>query len=108
MVADEKIYVVFWNLFCLGPMLYYDITIDPTFYDNFNEPLVPPPDYLTVRLPNTTRVTMPINETQFGSMGTYSIVTVVWQGQGVGFNLGSSLLLDANVMWTPYQLYAAH
>jgi hypothetical protein len=101
-VADEKIYVVFWNLFCLGPMLYYDFTINPTFYDNFDEPLLPPPDSLTVRLPNGTRTTMRINEAYYSAMGTYSIEAIEWQGQGVGFHPWPSLLLDANVTWTPW------
>jgi len=94
-VQDEDGYV-----YCFGPRLYYMITIDPRFYDNRGEPLVPSPSSWTILFPNGTRRTASSPETYDGPMGTYSIESVVWKGFEV---LGRpvSILLDSNMTWSP-------
>jgi outer membrane protein assembly factor BamB len=94
-LVDNKGYV-----YCFGPMLYFEITIDPIFYDNRGEVLNPSPEYWRIRFPNGTETIANASETYFGQMGYYSIAGVFWKGASVEWET-TSTFLDSNMTWNP-------
>lgn len=111
-VADGRVYVGSGNgkVYAFGPTLYFNITVDPRFYDNRGEPLVPSPSSWTILFSNGTKKTASSTETYYGPMGAYSIESVVWKelrlsplhptAQHPGIRL-ASFFLDSNTTWTP-------
>jgi len=78
-IANGNLYIAFQNgLHCFGPLL--DISLNPTFYDNWGEPLVPQPDNWTLRLPNSTEISLFNETTIHGQVGAYVFSSVIWKG----------------------------
>lgn len=101
-VANGRVYVGSGNgkVYSFGPMLYFNITVDPRFYDNRGEPLVPSPSSWTILFPNGTRKMVSSETTFYGPMGTYSIESVVWKGYQV-LRQPASIFMASNITWNP-------
>lgn len=101
-VAGGKVFVGSANgkVYCFGSMLYFNITIDPRFYDNQGEPLVPLPSSWTIHFPNGTQKVVSSTTIFYGPMGTYSIEGVVWKGYGV-LKQPVSIFIASDITWNP-------
>lgn len=109
-VAAGRVYVGSGNgkIYCFGPMLYFNITLAPEFYDNRGEPLVPSPSSWTIIFPNGTRETVSNVRTFNGPMGTYSINSIVWKGLALSWSpptyphiTPASFFLASDTTWSP-------
>lgn len=102
-VVDGKVFVGSGNgkVYCFGPMLYFNIEIDPMFYDNRGEPFVSLPSSWNILFPNGTSKTAYGPEIYYGQMGTYSIGNIIWKGREVFTRKPVSIFLDSNLTWNP-------
>jgi len=102
-VADGFVYIGSndGKIYCFGPMIYFNIGVDPIFYDNRGEPLVTLPSSWTILFPNGTEKTASGPETFHGPLGTYSIENVIWKGREVAIREPVSIFLDSNLEWNP-------
>jgi outer membrane protein assembly factor BamB len=103
-IAYGKVYFkVQSQLYCFGTLRSYQITIDPQFFDNKGNPLVPLPDYWTIQLPNGSLI-MTVNPETFDTSEPdqlYRIINVTWQGENVLQRPSRSPFLYSNTTWTP-------
>jgi len=101
-VANGRVYVGSGNgrVYCFAPMLYFGITVNPTFYDNRGEILNPSPEYWRIQFPNGSVAIAYGSETYYGQMGYYSIAGVFWKGRAVQWQT-TSTFLDSNKTWNP-------
>ncbi|MFQ6115951.1 MAG: PQQ-binding-like beta-propeller repeat protein, partial [bacterium] len=102
-VADGKVFVGSANgkVYSFGRMLYFNITVDPRFYDNRGEPLVPSPSSWTIIFPNGTGKAVSGSVTFNGPMGTYSIGNVIWKGIPISIRSYPSIFIASNITWSP-------
>jgi len=101
-IADGRIYIASRDnkLYCFGPMIYYDINIAPTFYDNLGDPLAPSPSSWVILFPNGTKEMASRSIAFYGSFGNYSIVNVTWRGNEVLRN-PVCIFVDSDMVWNP-------
>ncbi len=101
-VADGRVYVGSGNgkVYSFGSMLYFNITVDPKFYDNRGEPLVPSPSSWTIIFPNGTGKAVSGSATFNGPMGTYSIGSVIWKGIPISIRSYPSIFIASNITWS--------
>ncbi|MCW4055213.1 MAG: PQQ-binding-like beta-propeller repeat protein, partial [Candidatus Bathyarchaeota archaeon] len=106
-IANGRVYVGDGTkVYCFGPMLYFNITVDPQFYDNRGKLLTPAPSSWTISFPNRTKRVATGPEAFIGSMGAYAIERVVWKSHSVpfgGYEYGGWIeaFLVSNTTWSP-------
>ena len=102
-VADGRVYVGSGNgkIYCFAPMLYFNIQVDPLFYDIRGELLSTPPTSWTISYPSGAEVMMNNSNTFLGPMGKCSLHGFLWNGNEVHSNTTVSTFLASNMTWKP-------
>jgi outer membrane protein assembly factor BamB len=101
-LAEGKIYLASdeAKLFCFGPMIYYNLTIEPKYLNNKGNPFTPLPTSCTCEFSNETEKNASTPISFHAPLGAFSIKNVYWNGYEV-LTERIPIYLDSDLIWKP-------
>jgi outer membrane protein assembly factor BamB len=103
-IVDDRLYIGSSDhyLYCFGGP-FISLHVDPIFFDNLDNPLIPKPSLLTIKCANGSLINVSSEVTlNMLQGGTYSIIKVVWKDIEVLTFPGAEIDLKHNDSWKPH------